>query len=196
MANKKILFGVAALLAAFSMSAQAVHRWVDKNGNVHYDDVLPPEAAGQGEVQIQGGVEVKPKEKPAAKETATQKSTGPVDIEQQRHDDALLGTFSNEAEIDLARDRNLQQVNARVNSIQERMKTAKDDMDGYKKEMDSRKTDGKQADKNLQDLYSQAAAKHSKLQDDLAKAQAEAAAIKARYDADKLRFRELKAAGK
>lgn len=193
MNNKAVVFGVAALLGLFSMSAEATKyfKCVDKNGQVQYVSVLPPDCKVQDAVQMEEGHAVHKKEekKVEAAHVAT-----PEEIEQQRRDDALLGAFSNEHEIDLARDRNLAQINVRISAIQQRMKTAQEDMDGYKKEMDARASAGKPVDKGLQDLYDQSAAKYAKLQADLAESQAEAEKIRVRYDADKKRFHELSTA--
>lgn len=191
MIKTKILFAVLALFAVFSTAAEAkLYKWVDNKGETHYGEVIPPEYADRDRVQIEKGHEVKPTDKPKAA-TPTSAAKTPEDLEQERRDQALLGTFSNEGEIDLARDRNLQQVNARINSIQERLKTAQADLTAYQKEKNDMVKAGKPVDKVLQEQIDQAAAKQAKLQDDLVKSQAEAEAIKARYDADKKRYREL-----
>lgn len=194
--NKSLIsFAVLALLAMFSISAEAkLFKWVDDHGETHYGEVIPPEYADRDRVQIEKGREVKNVEKPKDN-TPAAKTLTPEEIEQQRHDQALLGTFSNGNEIDLARDRNLQQVDARTNSIKLRLQTAQEDLDGYQKEKNDMIKAGKPVNKILQEQIDQTAAKHAKLQDDLAKSQAEAAAIRARYDADKKRYLELTSGG-
>lgn len=197
MIKTKILVAMVALFAIYSTGAEAkLYKWVDDKGEVHYDEVIPPEYAGKQHVQIEKGHEVKPQVKNKdGSIKATQEET-PEEIEQKRHDQALLGTFTNEAEIDLARDRNLQQVNARTTGTQMRIKSAQEDVNGYQKEKDALIKAGKPVDKGLQDLYDQAAARLAKLQIELNQSLAEAAAIQARYDADKKRYRELKSGGK
>jgi len=197
MDNKAVLAGVAALLGLFSVGAHAAgtkfYKCVDKNGNVQYVSVLTADCVDQQHaVPMEGGREAKKQAAPTgpgARQTIQQQT--PEEMEQARHDEALLGSFSSEADIDLARDRNLQQVNARISGIQMRMKSAKDDMDAYQKEIDTRKQGGKSTDGTLQELYNLAASKYAKLQDDMTKAQAEALAIRARYEADKQRYHEL-----
>jgi len=196
MIKTRILFAVMALFAIFSTGAEAkLYKWVDDNGETHYGEVIPPEYADKNSVQIDKGQEVKKPEK-STDSTAKGAAEDPAESEQRRRDQALLGTFSSESEIDLARDRNLQQVDARTNSIQTRLKTAQDDLDGYQSEKDAAVKAGKPVHNILQEEIDQATAKLAKLQDELVKNQTDAAAIKARYDADKKRYHELISGGK
>lgn len=192
----KMMVAVIGLFAFFGMNAEAkLFKWVDDKGETHYGEVVPPEYADRERMQLEKGHEVKKQEK--AKDTGAKEAVEtPEEIEQKRRDQALLGTFSSEGEIDLARDRNLQQVNARMTSIQMRLKTAQEDLDGYQKEKDAMIKAGKPVDKVLQEQLDQAASKKAKLQDDMVKSEAEAAAIKARYAADKQRYHDLTTGGK
>jgi len=189
MVKKRILVGLTALVATFSLGAEAkLFKWVDDQGVTHYGEVVPPEYANKEQKQIEKGHEVQKQESTkAAKHVDT-----PEEIEQKRHDAALLGTFTSEAEIDLARDRNLQQVNAHLNGVEMRLKSAQANVDDLQKEKDALVKAGKPVDRGLQEQLDQAQTKLAKLQDEHAKTEADAATIKARYDADKKRFRELK----
>jgi len=191
MVNKKILVVVATLLALLSAVAEAkLYKWVDDKGVTQYGEVIPPEYADKDRVKFDDkGRVVKKQEKISA--SAKEVAKTPAEIEQERRDQALLGTFSNENEIDLARDRNLQQVNAHMNGVTMRIKTAQDDLDGYQKEKEAMVKAGKPVNGILQDQINDATVKLAKLQAELTKTQAEAAATKARYDADKQRFHEL-----
>ncbi len=44
--------GLVALLAALPVDAQAIYKWTDANGVVHYSDQPPPESAGAERVNI------------------------------------------------------------------------------------------------------------------------------------------------
>ena len=192
MVKTRILFGIAALVAAFSLGAGAgtLKKWKDKDGVTHYGDVVPPEYAGQPQVEMEKGREVKKKPKPTPTGApAKPVAETPEQIEQKRHDDALLGTYANEGEIDQALKRNLAQVDSRINNIQLQIKSTQDDLDRLAKEKAA--LAGKPMDKGLQDEITQANARMAKLQNEQTKALADSEAIKARFAADKARYREL-----
>ena len=193
MTKSKILGATLVLCAVFSMSAEAkLYKWVDDKGETHYGEVIPPEYANKDKVQFDDkGRVLKEKQSEAEAnspegKTAEQKAA----IEQHRKDKALLNTYSNEKEIDLARDRNLQQVEARINSIQLLQKSAQESLDGYRKEA-SAVTAGKQIAASLQADISAAENKMAKLKLDLDAANAKAASVRASFATDKARYREL-----
>lgn len=191
MVDMKVPVVVAVLTFAFSTAAEAkLYKWVDDQGVTHYGEVIPPEYTGDKTQLDAQGREIKPEQKKAVAKPVVQGPT-PAELEQKRRDKALLGSFSNVHEIDLARDRNLQQVDLRTKSIKLRMQSAKEDMAGYQKEQESIVKAGKPADKNLQQQINQTAGRITRLQDQLNKSEAEANEIRARYDADKKRYREL-----
>ena len=135
MATNKLLYGAATLLGLFSMSAQAGYfKCVDKDGHVTYASTRD-ECPSQKATEMEKGQAVKKKEvaKPTTGPAKPTEMT-PEQVEQKRHDDALLGTYTNEDEIDLALKRNLQQVDTRISSIQLQMKTAQEDIARYNKE--------------------------------------------------------------
>lgn len=187
------------LCAVFSTSAEAkLYKWVDDKGETHYSETVPPEYANRDRIQLnEKGREVKKKDK-----LDDVKSGGRVTpeeqaaIDQRRKDKALLDTYSSEKEIDLARDRNMQQVNARVNSIQLRLQSAQASLGDLNKERDGYTKAGKAIPANLQSDLNETTAKVARLQQELNQAQQEAEAIKARYETDKQRYRELTGGGK
>lgn len=183
---------IALLLAAFSLGAEAkLYKWVDEKGETHYGEVIPPEYAGQDRKELnKQGMEVKPQEKKAQKQSA--RIPTDEELAQERKDQALLNSFTTPEDIDIARDRNLQQVNAHISGVQMRMKTADEDLAGFQKEKDDLLRAKKEVPKGLQDDIDHAAAKLAKLKGELERAQEEAGKISARYDADKKRFIELK----
>lgn len=192
MANQKFLLGAAALLGIFSMSAEAGYfKCVDKDGHVTYATTRD-ECPSQKATEIEKGREVKKKEpvKSDARPSRPAEDT-PEQIEQKRHDQALLGTYSNEAEIDQALARNLQAVDARINSIQLQMKTAQEDLDRATKEKADLEKAGKPVDRAVLNEISQSQAKLTRLQNEQARAQADEEAIRKRFAADKQRYHEL-----
>ena len=194
MIDARILGTTLVLLVAFSATSEAkLYKWVDDKGETHYGEVVPPEYADKDKVQFNDkGREVKKKE--PAKEADSGKSTPEekqAAIDQRRKDNALTSTYSNEKEIDLARDRNLQQVEARINSVQLMLKSAQESLDHYRKEVDGLKRGGKEIPDSLQSDITSAENKVVKLKQDLTQAQEKAASVRAHFEADKVRYREL-----
>ncbi len=192
MTKSKILGATLVLCAVFSVSAEAkLYKWVDDKGETHYGEVVPPEYANKDKVQFdEKGRVIKDKQpeennNPEGK-TAEQKAA----FEQRRKDKALLNTYSNEKEIDLARDRNLQQVEARINSIQLLQQSAQESLKGFRKEA-STITAGKQIPASLQADITVVENRIARLKQDLDEANAKAVSVKATFEADKVRYREL-----
>lgn len=197
MTNTKNFGAALVLFAAISTAAEAkLFKWVDDKGETHYGEVIPPEYADKDKVQFnEKGREIKKKE---SKESASEAGSGKgsseekrAAIDQRRKDDALVNTYSNEREIDLSRDRNLQQVEARINSVQLLIRSAQESLDSYRKEAAGLKQEGKKIPDSLQSDIAGGESKVTKLKDELAKAQEKAASVRASYEADKARYREL-----
>ena len=124
----------ASLLILFSALAQATtYRWLDKDGKVHYGDVMPSQASGLGHQELDKNGRVvretprtllTPEERrQRAEEATTRKEQLRRMEEQQRRDRALLSTFADENEIDLARDRALILEKLNMNGLQSRLDT-------------------------------------------------------------------------
>lgn len=203
MTNIKLL--VALFLGiSFSLPASAkLYKWVDENGTTHYGETIPPEYANQDRAELNNAgriikkqevltpeersAERNAKEQADAKKREEQKTA----LEAKRRDKALIDTYSNVDEIDLARKRNLQQVELRINGINANLKMATNNLNALQKEADTYTKANKKVPPDLQEDLRNAETRMSKLQKDMEKAQAEMAAMNARYDADKARYREL-----
>lgn len=196
---------VAAFIVGIAFSfpvAAKMYKWVDDNGTTHYGETIPPEYANKDRSQLDKGRITKKVEVLTPEERRTEEATkkeadakkradeGLV-LEQKRRDKALVNTYSNEKEIDLARSRNLQQVDARINSISSQLKMANDNLLALQKEADGLVKSGKKVQPSLQEDIQENQARISKLQQELDKSNAEKAAMNARYDADKARYKEL-----
>ena len=194
MINTRILGATLVLFFAFSATAEAkLYKWVDDKGETHYGEVIPPEYANKNNVQLNDkGREIKKKE--TAVEAASNKKNveeNQATIDLRRKDKALVNTYSNEKEIDLARDRNLQQVEARIDSIQLLIKSAQESLDGYRKEEEGVIKSGNKIHASLQSDITEAESRLAKLKQDLVNAREKEAAVRASYEADKVRYREL-----
>jgi hypothetical protein len=199
------LAGAATILLALALSAGpaqgTTYKWVDDKGIVHYTDKIPPEALNKGNVELnKQGLPIK-KTDPAltveqqraraaeeARALQVAKDRELVD----RRDRALLATYTTESEIDLARNRAVSTIDAQVQSAT-----------GYSAMLNKRKVDldSKKAalgDKPVPPVLEREATNISdelaKQADLIAAKQKEIIIVNARYDADKKRWKELRAA--
>jgi hypothetical protein len=195
---------VTVLLALALMFAAPVHattyKWVDEKGIVHYTDKIPPEAINKGNVELnKQGLPIKKTDPALTPEQQKARAAEEARAQQiakdrelvERRDRALLATYTTESEIDLARNRAVSTIDAQVQSS-----TA------YSAMLNKRKLelDGKKAalgDKPIPPVLEREAAN---IDDELAKQadlisakQKEMIIVNARYDADKRRWKELRA---
>ena len=190
-----LVFGI-----TFSMPATAkLYKWVDDKGTTHYGETIPPEYANKDraelnksgrlikKIEVPTPAERKAQEQADAKKHADEKAA----VEKKRRDMTLTSTYSNVKEIDLARNRNLQQVNARINNNNSQLKLANDNLLGLQKESEGYTRANKQIPASLQEDLQESQARVDKLRQNLEKSLAEKAAVEARYDADKTRYQEL-----
>lgn len=193
MIKSKLLVTSAVLCAAFCFNAEAkLYKWVDENGTTHYGETIPPEYANRDTKKLEKGRIVDRDDSfDSAKEKSAPKETGAA-LEARRRDNALLNSYSNEKEIDLARDRNLLQIEARVNSYTTMLKSAQVGLDQLHKERDTLTKNNRTIPASLTDDIAEAEALVAKRQKELDTNQKEMDAVKARYEADKQRYRELK----
>ena len=189
------------LALAFSVSAEAkLYKWVDDNGTTHYGEVIPPEYANKDRDSINksGLLDKRPEkvnpEALRAKEEAEQKRKieNQATMAQQRRDSALLNTYSNENEIDMARDRSLELINARIESYKMLLKSSQSTLDELKKEVDSRTKTGKKIPQSLVNDITQTEARVSRNKTELNKSEEEFAVVKIRFDNEKELYRKLK----
>lgn len=190
------------LIAGISFSlpvAAKTNKWVDDKGVTHYGDTVPPEYANKDRAVLskEGRVvktnevltpeEIRAKEEADAKKRSDDESA----LELKRRDKALTDTYSNVKEIDLARDRNLQQVEARINSISSQVKVANDNLLALQKESDGFNKANKKLPVSLREDLQESQKRLDLLQQGLDKARAEKSALEERYKADKARYKEL-----
>jgi len=132
----------AALLLLLVMQATpglaVMYKWVDEHGVTHYGDTIPPQYQNRANEELnKGGVVIK-KNDPALtpeqikardEELAKRKQI----TDEKRRDAILLGTYSSVEEIDLARDRNLKQIEQVLTDTQARLKTVEEELDASRK---------------------------------------------------------------
>jgi hypothetical protein len=148
-----------ALLLAGNALAERLYKWVDADGQVHYSNRLPPEAAKRERKVInEQGRTLKVYRAPlTAEEKAEQ--TRIEELEKKRrelaekraiHDRSLLATYTNTDDMNTAMERKLASVeslikltNSRINSQQNRLLELTEDAASYERS-------GKQMPDNLQ----------------------------------------------
>lgn len=194
------VLAIALTLANTSVHA-ATYKWVDDKGVVHYTDKVPPEAVNRGNVELsKEGVPLRKidaamtPEQRRAKEQEDERKRALAKQQEEiaRRDHALLASYTTEAEIDLARQRAiatietvLQSVNAYTEQINRRKAELSEKMATYKNRpvppVLEREFEGLN-----EELVRQREVVTAKRK--------EAAAVTAKYEADKARFREIAAA--
>jgi len=191
-----------ALLVATTLSlpvAAKTFKWVDDQGRTHYGETIPAEYANKDrETLNKSGAVIKrqdvlsPEERKAQEaESVNNRAEEKVARDQKRYDKSLTSTYSSVEEIELSRSRNIQQVDARIVSIQARLKMAKDNLLVLQKDADVRSKAGQKIPASFKDDISETQARVNHLQADLDKHKAEKLEVDARFDADKVRYKEL-----
>jgi Domain of unknown function (DUF4124) len=177
-------------------------KWVDDKGVTHYGDRIPPEYAKQGNTQLdKRGVTVRkidpaltPEQRRAQQDEAERLKQALKQAEaQQRQDLALINTYSSEEEIDLARDRRVAQIDQIVLQAQHQSAELEKRTTTAAQELKRAKTPSAKA---LADEESAALAKRTAaMRAAIAKLNTDREEVIARFDQDKLRFREIKTNG-
>lgn len=190
---------LASLLCLVTLSAgAATYRWVDSDGRVHYSDTMPPQQAGMGhkELDKQGRVlkDVERTRRTAEEQRRAEEARRRAEAERQRaldqdrRDRALLTSYTSEEEIDLVRDRALELEKLQIDSLQAQMGNASEKLTFAHAEL--KKSPGARSFLQMRD---EAQNDLARIGDMLRQRQLNLDQIRTKYEADKLRFRELKA---
>jgi hypothetical protein len=192
---------VLALVLLATSSHATTYKWIDDQGVVHYTDKIPLEAINKGNVELdKQGVPVRktdpaltPEQRKArADDEARRKQLAKERDVVERRDRALLGTYTTEGEIDLARNRAISTIDAQVQSSTAYIAT----LSKRKLELDSRKAalGDKPVPAVLERELANISSELGRQADLIAAKQKEIVIATARYDADKKRWKELRAA--
>lgn len=191
------------LLAVVAGHARgALYKWTDERGEVHYSDKLPVEAVNAASTQLSRQAMTVHRTE-AAKPIAQQPVAHSESEEQKlreaerarvlaaRRDRALIESYASEAEIDLAKSRAVGTIEDQVRSahafVAQIMKR-RQDLEDKKPTYAPRPVPG-----SLVREIETIDAEVERQKDFIAAKEKEAASVGARYDADKQRFRELRA---
>ena len=187
-------FGVKSAIAA------GLYKWTDDKGAVHYSDQMPADAVNKGTTVFdkQGRpvkkIDAAPtQEQLKAKEQdeERQKAAARQRDDQARKDMALLQTYTNEGEIELARNRAISAVAVQIKAAE----TYSTDLTRRQQEIEKQKAAlaGKPMPPALENELSGLNDELGRQGRLLAQKKDELATINARYDVDKRRWQEIKA---
>lgn len=192
-----VTFSLFLLVSIFSLFLATAHagqnakiiKWTDKDGVVHYGDVLPSKAAGQRNTVLnKDGIVVKKNQEYLSAE-AYKKS---VDATQLRKDSALLASYSSVEEIDLAMQRNVATEKNRLEVLQLQLA---DTQQSLNSQLDKRQVllAGKQpVPKYLNDDILDKQRKLVLIEDGVIAAKNNIVQIQSRFNAYKVRYAELR----
>ena len=188
------------MLLSFPAAAK-MYKWVDESGKTHFGDTIPPQYANQGNSELnKAGLVIKktdaaltPEQRKAKEEEEAQKKEEDRKKEEQkRHDKALLNTYTTEKEIDLVRDRNLQQGTLQLQGVELRIKQIQPRLDQSRKQAGTFTVKQKPVPAYLQQEIHETETEMQHLQDMVKQKHQEMDAIRTRFEDDKKRFRELR----
>ncbi len=188
-----------ALLLAAGAAHAAMYRWVDGNGRVHYGDTLPPtyQKSGASEMDKQGNVIKRTKSEEERRADAERQAEAQrqrdAQEKQAQQDRALTQTYTSEAEIDLARDRALEYHKLAIKSAETRVGAVKANLAELRERIARIQKNGRKPGQNVLDQLQQTERENDELQRTIQKNQDAMVAVRAKYETDKQRFRELTA---
>lgn len=195
-----ILTATLALATSGASAAAKLYKWVDEKGQVHYSESMPPEHKDKGSTELdRRGRVLKKNDAAIPSETAKLDEEGLARkrleekrlYEQRRRDSALINTYTTEAEIDVARDRNLSLPMQAIKGIEPRLKEAWARLEALKGQADALTKSGKVVPDALREDILLEEKQVALFEGELRAKQTEATHIREKYDADKMRFREL-----
>ncbi len=187
------------LLLAAGAAHAAMYRWVDGNGRVHYGDTLPPtyQKSGASEMDKQGNVIKRTKSEEERRADAERQAEAQrqrdAQEKQAQQDRALTQTYTSEAEIDLARDRALEYHKLAIKSAETRVGAVKANLAELRERIARIQKNGRKPGQNVLDQLQQTERENDELQRTIQKNQDAMVAVRAKYETDKQRFRELTA---
>ena len=178
---------------------EKIYKWVDSKGETHYGHTIPPEFADRDRFEIDKTGRIIKKtnilnaEERAASRITEAKQQEEAEKERDRtlRDKSLLNTYSNVKEIDLARARNLQQIDARAAVAYKQLGNANDAYEVLRNRADTFEKAGKPIPAYLREDLNDAQINAENLTKEYAKLNAEKSALEERYDDDKARYKLL-----
>jgi len=202
--------GTILLVAVLALvpSANAAYKCVDENGRTHFGDTPPPGCANVTLFEVTPGGAVRRRIEPTPTpeqlkaredEAKRQREAEHAAAILKRNDDALLSTFGSEREFDTARDRNIEPINSRIRSARERIQAVDQRLAKIGEEMEFYTTGRSHSAKGevpASLTAEQERLRHEKqgLEGSIAGYERDIVAQREKFDTDRKRWLELKAA--
>jgi hypothetical protein len=176
------------------------YKWVDNKGVTHYGDMVPPEYASQGRSELNNqGVELRqmPRQMSLAEAADAQKAAA-TEAQKQQHDSFLLTTYTKVSDIEQLRDERLTLIDGQmdiargsIDLTNQRIKALEVRLSNFKPYATS--ASARRVPDQLAGEVVRALKDRRSLQTALASREAEKAELRAKFDADISRYRELTA---
>ena len=176
------------------------YRWVDDKGVVHYGDMVPPEYARQGRSELNSqGVSLReyPRQLSSEEAAAAQQTAAEVNKRKQ-HDQFLLTTYTTARDIEQLRDERLALIDGQMEiargsiaSVSQRLTTLERRVRTFKPY--SSATNARLLPDKLAEEVVRALQERRSLQEALASRETEKLQMRAQFDTDLVRYRELMA---
>lgn len=164
-------------------------KWKDEKGATHYGDRIPPQYANRESSIINPqGITVK-HNKPISNQDQT---LDIAKLDQDKKDKALLAAFTNENEIDLARDRNLQLDLVALENLQLDKSNAQKHLAENKKTVDELTKQNKKIPANLSADMASNQVTNARLEQLIKERKLAIENTRQRFDSDKQRYISLK----
>ena len=196
------------MAAWWACAAGAAYKCVDEKGVTHIGDTPPAGCATvmMYEISPSGAVirKIDPTPTPEQlrarlEEEARRKEADKIAADQKRKDLALLSSYSNEREFDVARDRNIEPLKGRIYNgkdrikvIDKRLKELEDEMEFYKAGK-SKAAKTREAPMSVTHEMQRLNVEKEGLEKAVTGNEREIEALKVKFDADKKRWLDLKA---
>lgn len=187
--------------AAMPATAQKLYRWTDKDGNVHYTDQLPPEAArDQREELNKQGMTVNrteraltPEEQAArAVENAKLAEQQRLDEEKAKMDAVLVGSYPAEADLQRSYKERFDLIEQSLESARVSIRSQEKSLADMLAHAADLERNGKPVNQTVIDSITQTRAQVAEQRGYLARRETEGAALRAEFNALVKRYRELK----
>lgn len=195
------LAAIMLVLMASQPALAKMYKWVDDKGVTHYGDSIPPQYAPRGNSELsQRGMVIKKTdaaltpEQIKAKEDAAAKSKedAKAALERARKDKALLDSYTDEKEIDMARDRNLQLTDVAIQGTQTRLKPAQAKLDQLRRHTQALKHSKRPVPADVAEDLLDADKAVAQLNNQIKLKLQEKETIRSKYETEKTHYRELK----
>lgn len=196
--TSRAVVAAAVSLALVPVADAQLYKWTDEKGVVHYTDKAPDPGRAGTVLDTQGrpvsrieGAATPEQARAREAEEERRRAAAREEEAEARRNRAILSSYTTEAEIDLARARAVATVESQIQSAQAYLAQ----LTKRKTELDARKAKlgDNPAPPQLERDSASVDAEYAKNSDLVVQKRRELAAVTARYDADKQRWRELKA---